>query len=163
MGCFPEPRNIGAGVHSLTWISSAPMTLPNSCLWSLWNIHFALVIQTSYVLIFPDIAKTDFSCHIILLLYRVHFRNAFQEMETACHKPELREEEAGHWCLCHNDRRHLYGKEARVAFLIKDALGMESIYWGGCMKQPGCFQCFVFWRFFMAILPCLYELAMFCL
>ena len=60
--CFPEPRCFQAAVHSLSWISSVTMRIPNFCLWSLRNVHFDLVLWTSYLLIFPDIEKKDFSC-----------------------------------------------------------------------------------------------------
>ena len=146
-GCLPEWRHIGAGVHSLSWISSAHMMLPNSWLWHLWNIHFALVIRTSSVMIFPSIAKKDISCQIRPFLYREHFWNAFRAKGTPWPTPVLREVEAGHWCLCHKDRRNLFGKEASVAFLSKAALGIESLYWGYCMKQPGFFHSLVFWSF----------------
>ena len=123
-GCLPEWRHIGAGVHSLSWISSAPMMLPNSWLWHLWNIHFALVIRTSSVMIFPSIAKKDFSCQIRPFLYREHFWNAFQAKETPCHTLGLREEGAVHWCLCHHDRSIRCWKEISVGFLSKELLGM---------------------------------------
>ena len=74
--------------------------LPNSCFWNVWNVHFAVVIRTSSVLIFPNIAKKDFSWQIITSLYREHFWNTFQAKETPCCTPVLREEKAGHWCLC---------------------------------------------------------------
>ena len=123
------------------------MTLPNSCLWSSWKVKFALVIQTSSVMIFPNMEQKDFSGQIRLLLCRVHFWNAFPAKETPCHTPVLREEEAGHWCLCHNDRKIHCGKEGRVHFLNKEALGMESEYWGECTKHPGVFQSLVSWRY----------------
>ena len=56
-GCLLEQRCTGAGVCSLSWISSATMTLPSSWLWWLWSVHFALVVRTGSVLIFPDISK----------------------------------------------------------------------------------------------------------
>ena len=106
---------------------------------SLWNVHFALVLQTSYVLIFPHISKKQFSFQIRPFLSREHFWSAFQEKESPGCTPVLREEEAGHWCLCH-DRRIGCGKEASVAFLSKEALGVVSVYWGECMKQSCCLK-----------------------
>ena len=72
-------------------------------------------------------------------------------METPCHIPQLREEEAGHWCLCHNDRRIICGKEARVSFLSKEALGVGSVYWGECTTQTICFQSLDIWSFLSGI------------
>ena len=63
----------------------------------------------------------------------------------------LREEEAGHWCICHNDRRIICGKEARVSFLSKEALGVGSVYWGECTTQTVCFQSLDFWSFLSGI------------
>ena len=122
--------------------------LPNSCFWSVWNVHFTVVIRTSSVLIFPNIAKKDFSWQIITSLYREHFWNTFQAKETPCHTQVLREEEAGHWSLCHNDWRVWCRKEARVAFLSKEALEMESVYRGECIEQPRCLPSLVFWSCF---------------
>ena len=111
--------SIGASVCSLSWISSAILTLSKTCLQIFWKVHFAMILRSSYVLIFPDIAKKDFSCQIRPFLYRQHFWNAFQAKDTPCGKPVLRQLEAGHCCLCHNDRRIWCWTEARVAFLIK--------------------------------------------
>ena len=124
------------------------MKLPNSCLWSLWNVQFALVLWTSSVLIFPDTAKQDFTCQIRPFLYREHFCNTFQAKKTPCCTTGPREEEAGPWCLCHKDRRIWCGKEARVAFLSKEALEMESVYRGECIEQPRCLPSLVFWSCF---------------
>ena len=96
----------------------------------------------------PNIAKKDFSVQIQYSLNREHFRNVFKAKETPWHKPALRELEAQHWWLCHSDRRIWCWKEARVAFLSKEVLGMESVYGSECTKQPRCLQSFVFWRLF---------------
>ena len=121
--------------------------LPNSCFWNVWNVHFAVVIRTSSVLIFPNIAKKDFSWQIITSLYREHFWNTFQAKETPCCTPVLREGEAVHGCPCHSDRRSWFGTEARVVFLSQEALGMEFIQGGECMKQTGFFQSLNYWGF----------------
>ena len=78
---------------------------------SLWNVHFALVIQISSVLIVPNIANKDFSCQIRSFLYREPCWNAFQAKESLCCTPALRKEGAGHWFLCRNDRRIRCGNE----------------------------------------------------
>ena len=65
------------------------------------------------------------------------FWNAFQVNETPCHTQGLREKEAGPCCLLHNDMRIRCGKEARIAFLSKEALGMWSVVRDECMEQPG--------------------------
>ena len=64
-----------------------------------------------------------------------------------CHTLGIWMEEAGYGCLFQNDRRNLCGKEASVAFLSKEALGMESLYWSEYTNQPGCFHSLDFWRF----------------
>ena len=61
-----------------------------------------------------------------------------------------------------NDRRIQCGKEARVAFLSKDALGIECVYRSEYMKQPGSSQLLFSGDLVMANLPCFYELAMSC-
>lgn len=120
------------------------MMIPNSYLWSLGNVQFALVVRASSVLIFPDTAKKDFSPLIRRFLYRMHFWNAFQALKTPYHKPEQREEYAGHWCLCHHNRGCWCGKEANMAFLSKKVLGMEFVYICVCTKQPRCLKsCFM--------------------
>ena len=81
------------------------------------------------MMIFPDTKMKEFSCLLErLLLYREHIWNAFPPLENPCRTPVLREEEAGHMFLCHNSRRSLCGKEARVALLSKEALRMEYVY-----------------------------------
>ena len=97
--------------------------IPNSCLWSLGNVQFALVIRASSVLILPDTAKKDFSPLIRRFLYRMLHWNAFQALKTPYHQPEQREEYAGHWCLCHHNRGCWCGKEVSMAFLSKEVLG----------------------------------------
>ena len=42
---------------SLGWIYIATMMLQNSCLWCLWNSHYAMVFQTCYVLISPKLKR----------------------------------------------------------------------------------------------------------
>ena len=79
----------------------------------------------------PPLQRTLFEC--------------LSRKDNPCHTPMLREEEAGHWCLCHNDGRILHGKEARVVFLSKEDLGMVSVYWSECAKQKWSFQYLVFW------------------
>ena len=39
------------------------------------------------------------------------------------------------------------GKRQGLAFLSKKILMMESVYWGVCTKEPGCFQYLVIWSF----------------
>jgi len=99
----------------------------------------------SSVVIFPDMAKKDFSYQVRPFLYREHFWNAFQEKESASCTPVLREGEAVHGCPCHSDRRSWFGTEARVVFLSQEALGMESLFRGECMKHLHCLQSLVFW------------------
>ena len=79
--------------------------------------RFPLDVQTTYVLLSPDIEKKDLACPVRLLLYRELFWKALQAIRTPYDKSVLREEEAGH---C--------GKEERVDFLSQEALGMESEY-----------------------------------
>lgn len=124
------------------------MKLTNSCLWCLWNVILALVVWTNSMLIFPNNAKKYISCQIRHFLYRVHYWNSFQAKVTPWSTPGLREEKAGPWCLCHQDRRSRYGKESSMAFLSKDALEMESVCGSECMKQPRWRQSLVFWSFF---------------
>ena len=109
-GCFPEPRGIGAGVCFLSRIAFETMMLPNSCLWGLCNVHFGLVVQNSYVLIFSDIEKKHFSCQIRVLLYWEHVGKPFKQWKLHAPKSMLREEESGHCFIFHNDRRIYVGK-----------------------------------------------------
>ena len=109
----------------------------------------------------PDIAnKKDFSCQIRPFLYREQLWSVFKAMEYPCCTPEIREEEAGHWCFCHTDKRIRCGKEAMVALLSKEALGMGSIYGVECTNNPQLLQSLHFCRFVMTILPFLYKLTM---
>ena len=109
-GCFPEPRCIGAGVRSWSWISFGTRVLPNSHFWSVWDGHFALVAWICSVLLFPAIGKKGFSCQLRLLLNGEHVGHAFEGMENLCTKLLLRKQEAALsyiWC-CY--RRCLGGK-----------------------------------------------------
>ena len=134
--------------------------LPNSCLWCLWNVHLALVLGTSYVLISSDIANKDFSCKIRPFLYREHFWNAFPAKETPCCTPVFREEEEWHFCFCHNVRRSRCDKEAR-------GHTWAQRHWGWCLYKEvnveshhvACNMLFS-GVFLMAILACFYELTL---
>ena len=121
---------------------------PKLLLWRLGKVHFALVVQTRNVLIFPDISKKDSPA----ISDHSSTENTFvmpskQRKHSATHQCSG-EEETGHWCLCHNDRRHCFGKESRVAFLSQGALGIGSIYRGEWRKQPCLLQYLVFWSYF---------------
>ena len=103
--------------------------LPKSCLWCLWNGYLALVVSTSYVLLFPDIEKKDFSCQIRLLLKGDHVWISFHVMESLCIDTVLREHEATHWFISPTWGGNQCGKKARLAFLSKDVLGLVSFQW----------------------------------
>ena len=56
------------GLCSFTYlIILLKQVIPNSCVWNLWIGYFALFVRNTYVLLFPDIEKNDFSCQIKLL------------------------------------------------------------------------------------------------
>ena len=152
----------GAGVRSLSWIFSATKRFPSTCLWCLSNVYFSLVLWTIYVLIFPKIAKRDFSCQIWHFLYREHFWNAFQAMETPCHPRVLWKDEAGRFYLWHSDRRCQRGKAVRVPFLSQEALGMQSVDRGECTEQLVACNLLISGVVLRAMLPCLYKLALCC-
>ena len=73
------------------------------------------------------------------------FGGAFQAMETPQTKWVLRDEGAGIDLFAIILGELYVGKYASVAFLSKEALGMESVYSVECSKQPGFFQTLVFW------------------
>ena len=128
----------------LLFIQRVEYTLKPGCSHSLglcswWDGHCVQAVWTSYVLLFPTCDKKALSRQIWLLLIGEHTWSAFQEMETSCTKPVLREKEAAHWYICPSYRRCLVGIKARVAFLSKDALGLVFIHWVEYAMQPGHF------------------------
>ena len=65
--------------------------------------YFALVVQTSFVLLFPDMEKNDFSCQIRILLNAGQVLSAFHAIETHFIEPFLlRQQEATHWFISHH-------------------------------------------------------------
>ena len=169
-GCFPEPRGIGAGAHSLSWIPVQTwcfQTVDSEiCEMSIlpWSWKLAIWWYSPILKRRSYHAKSDSSSSENSL-------ECLQAKETPCSTP-MQREERGNCCLCHNDRWYLCGKEARVDFwarrlwgwvpytevmsmwergtgglLSKEALGMGSVYWGECTNQQGCFQSLVFCSF----------------
>ena len=107
---------IWAGVSS--WISwySRTRNLPNSCLWCFGNGYFALVVWTSYVLLFTDTEKKDFFCQIRLLLKGGQVWSAFHGMETTCTSPLLREQETTHWLISPYVYENCMGEKGKGCF-----------------------------------------------
>ena len=149
---FPEQRHIWDGVCTWIWLYCWTRKLPNASLWSLWNGNFALAVGTGYRLLFPDVEKKDFLCYNRVLHKGEHIWSAFSVMENLCNEPGIREQEAAQWFLSPNCRWSLVWKEARVAFLNKDALGagvhsLSRIYFATMMLLNSCCPVFMRWPF----------------
>lgn len=87
----------------------------------------------------------------------------FYVMENSFTNPELRTQEATHWFISLRCRGNLDVKKARVAFLKKDVFGLLSFHRFEYTFQQCRFQSLVCDVCVKAVLPLLYELALFCL
>ena len=131
--------------------------------WNWWEGNSALVVWTSYVLLFPNIEQKWFSCQIRLLLKEAHIWSAFPVMDTPCTKPVLREQEAAHWFTFPSYRRFIGLKKPMVVFLSKDSLGLVFAHWIKYICNQQASKLLFCGVGEMAIFPRLYELGICCL
>lgn len=159
-GCFPEPRGIGAGAHSLSWIPVQTwcfQTVDSEiCEMSIlpWSWKLAIWWYSPILKRMSYHAKSDSSSS----------ENSFeflQAKETPCSTP-MQREERGNCCLCHNDRWYLCGKEARVDFWARRLWGWVLYTEVNVRINKDASNLLFSVVLAMAIMHCLFELAMCC-
>ena len=159
MGCFHDPRPFWDGVRSLSWISSAPMMLSNSCLW----VCEMSILPWSYKLAM---------CWYSLIFQRnnSHSKSDPSSAENTSEMPfKQRKLQVAHQC---SERK----KQDIVVFAMIGELDVgkrqawlswAKRHWGWCpYTEVNVWSSLVAWNLLFsrviskAILPCLYKLAL---